>query len=476
MERVARWAVVAAGLAAVSRYLFIALSTIGYPFQLEWMEGGTVDVASRIANGDPIFVPPSIEYVPYVYPPLYFALVAATSGLIGQGLFAARLVSLVAIAGVCALIASTVRRETSSWMLAAGAVGLFVGGFELTGRWYHLARLDSTYLFFLLAALYALRFGRSWRSAAAAGALLWLAFMTKQTAVLVAAPLLIGTVWLDRRRAAVGAATFVVPTLLTWVGLGAATDGWFLYYTLELPAQHELALVDASHYLLAALPVALPSFAVALFALVLATRRDRRTGAFLVAAFVGLVPLSWLFFAHTGSHLNALMPAWAAVCLLAPLAVMHRPRGHRVRVAALFLTVQLVLLAEPVADSLPAAGEIARGERFVRWLRERDGEVLLPDMRYVQTLAGRPSHGLGVAARDVLRADRDDPGRRLLEESLANAISERRFGTIVLSQPDWLDGVVALRYRPAGTIDFAPRPVTGWPLTPTWVWERDDLD
>src|SRR3954454_9653847 len=53
----------------------------GFPLDLEWMEGGMLLHASRFAEGKTIYVAPSLDFIPYLYTPLYPALLAALSKL-----------------------------------------------------------------------------------------------------------------------------------------------------------------------------------------------------------------------------------------------------------------------------------------------------------------------------------------------------------------------------------------------------------
>ncbi|MBA3503924.1 MAG: hypothetical protein H0T65_26425, partial [Deltaproteobacteria bacterium] len=53
-------------------YQLVLLATaiagrVGYPYDLEWMEGGMLHHALRIKNGEGIYVPPSIDFIPYLY-------------------------------------------------------------------------------------------------------------------------------------------------------------------------------------------------------------------------------------------------------------------------------------------------------------------------------------------------------------------------------------------------------------------------
>ena len=54
-----------------------------YPYDLEWMEGGMLHHAQRIHGGLGIYVAPSIEFIPYLYTPLYPSLLALFGGAFG---------------------------------------------------------------------------------------------------------------------------------------------------------------------------------------------------------------------------------------------------------------------------------------------------------------------------------------------------------------------------------------------------------
>ena len=76
-------------------YLLTSFASVGYPYLLEWMEGGTAEGIHRILTGQPLYVRPTLDYTPYIYPPLYFWLSGGAAVLIGNELLAARAVSFV---------------------------------------------------------------------------------------------------------------------------------------------------------------------------------------------------------------------------------------------------------------------------------------------------------------------------------------------------------------------------------------------
>src|SRR5688572_21865114 len=71
------WLIAAApGLYQVALLAVTVARRLLFPYDLEWMEGGMLNHALRLAEGQPIYAPPSIDFVPYLYTPLYPALLA----------------------------------------------------------------------------------------------------------------------------------------------------------------------------------------------------------------------------------------------------------------------------------------------------------------------------------------------------------------------------------------------------------------
>src|SRR3989442_427964 len=171
----------------IALYLGIALQTLAYPYPLEWMEGGSMDVVERVRRGLRIYTDSTASYVPYIYALMFFVVTALVTRVTDVDFFAARLVSFLSICGVLWLIASFIRREGGGRVAAIAGVGLFLSTYEASGRWFHLARVDSLFLLLLLAGFYVIRFGKGWRAALLAAVFLWLSFLTKQTPLCVAA-------------------------------------------------------------------------------------------------------------------------------------------------------------------------------------------------------------------------------------------------------------------------------------------------
>ena len=122
--------------------LFIIFSRMFYPYQLEWMEGAGLVQVSRLLAGKTLYVPPSIDFVPLIYPPLYFYMSAGIAKIIGLGFGALRLVSFLSSALCAASIFLAVKEKTNNKFAALLGAGCFSSTFMLTGQWFDIARTD----------------------------------------------------------------------------------------------------------------------------------------------------------------------------------------------------------------------------------------------------------------------------------------------------------------------------------------------
>ena len=93
LSRVVEGAVAAVCVTYLIMYVVIALQRLHYPFDLEWMEGGMLLHADRVLKGEGIYVPPSMEFIPFIYPPLYPWVLAACAKVLGLGYAVGRTIS-----------------------------------------------------------------------------------------------------------------------------------------------------------------------------------------------------------------------------------------------------------------------------------------------------------------------------------------------------------------------------------------------
>ncbi len=462
-------AVVVLCLILTGAYLVTAAAGIGYPYLLEWMEGGTSDVISRILSGRPIYSEPTLEHVPYIYPPFYYWVSSGVALLLNDPLLAPRLVSFLStVATACAIFwitrdASTALGSRDRWnFYGILAIGLYFGCFEISGQWYHLARVDSLYLALLIAGFLLTRRHPGMVRSAAVGTVWALAFLTKQTAIVAAGPVLFSLVIVDFRRYLPAVIAFGTIISCSVLFLEVTSNGWFGYFVFDLPRQHGLSLyIGTREFGLRDLlgQTALATLGAVLAGLTLPARLPVRDWLPYWCFALGMVASSWLGRVHTGGYYNVSMPLYATVAVLAPLGVrqllewaaLRRPSATLLPLAG--AAIQLIALLHNPWDSVPTARDIARMEQLIDRLRAMPGDVMVFDMRSVQRAAGKSPYGLEMAARDVLRTDGKIRDR--LYQTLQEDLSRKRFTAIVLTPGyyyQWLEPALSLNYRPVGRL------------------------
>src|SRR5262245_34727973 len=74
--RALRFAVLAAAATLTGMFLYVVLRRLAFPYELEWMTGSVMDHVERVREGQPLYAPPTADWIPYLYPPLYYWLAA----------------------------------------------------------------------------------------------------------------------------------------------------------------------------------------------------------------------------------------------------------------------------------------------------------------------------------------------------------------------------------------------------------------
>jgi hypothetical protein len=463
--------------------LVVGLSRIGYPYELEWMEGGSLQNVQRVVGGESIYVEPSIDFVPFLYTPLYYYLAAPLLWLLGNGFIALRLLSLLATLATLLLIHRVIRGEGGSHRSGLIAAGIYAACFELGGAWLDIGRVDSLMVALLLAGLLLLRHATTSRQAILAGAILALGFFTKQTVLVAVAPVLAWQL-LSRRRlglACLGsfAGLLVISTLL----MNQLSSGWYSYYVFELPRQHAIAHEYLLGFwwldLLRPLPIMVLMTAAGVGLLWRDTDHEERNyrSGFFLALLGGCLAASWFSRLHSGGYDNVLLPAYLAVALLGGICIAIAERDScswRWTVPA-GACLQLAMLIYLPAKHVPSQQDRQDGDQIVQRLRDAEGEVLVPYHGYLAVMAGKRGSAHQMAVDDVRRGT--DPARwEKLKAQFVTAISEQRYSLILMTVENWFRDEVTSSYHPAsplfeGDDNTNFQPVAGKPPhRPRWIY------
>ncbi len=437
---------------------------LGYPYDLEWMEGGVLIHAQRIADGTGIYVEPSVDFIPFLYTPLYPGIIGMLSPFFGIGYGVGRAISVAATLAICVLLVLMVRQEVASRprsndskkLATLGgimAIGFFAATYPWVEGWYDLVRADSLFLLMVLGGLWGVR---HWARApgyegiaklACAAALLGLSFFAKQTGVLFVATGGLMVLVLNWRRVPLYVAvTGVLGLGGTWL-LNKMSADWFWVYIYEIHQYHDFSMDRFYksfgnmiwHFPLMSAVIAI---GVILTAATAFYKHDLPASArglalwtlvSLVAVLVGALGWGTQF-----AHFNAYIPAMLFGALCAGLAVpsitdclmmwskTHTKWPHVMGVLASFvLALQLGLAWWSPGQFIPPDSERNAGHELVRTLQQSEGDVFIPYHPWYASLAGKETKAHLMGLRDM------STGKvwkiRGLEESLKN----HRFDVIV---------------------------------------------
>ena len=356
---------------------------LAYPWDWSPDEGLALDYARRLVEAPRTLYGRELIPFPAAYTPLLPLLLAPLVGLSEVPLLPARLLALAWTAAAATGLFLLVRRRSGPALaLVAAAIVLAPQDFSV---WFLLVRVDGLMVALWLGAAAALIPARVERGADTlssarlwAGSVLLLAsVLTKPTAVVHGAPLVLGWFLVDRRSAWRLTGTVLAGGIASLAALQIATDGGFLW-TMRLWATHprQAGLFEwivtefvAMHGMLLALVVV---------AIVWASKRREepfRDGAWLlVLGGLAIVPA----LGKGGAAINYLIPLY---CALVALACRLWPPAPHLAVL-LPAALGLALLARPFP--LPTSADSATSAAFYSFVRDRGRPILAtrPDYAY----------------------------------------------------------------------------------------------
>lgn len=293
----------------------IFAARIGYPMDIEWMEGGALLHTHRLLAGEAVYGPPSQGFLPYPYPPVHFTAVGLAATFAGLDYATGRAVSIAAFALACAVffveaMRASGRRRGFGVALGLTAVAAAAASFPVVGGWYDVVRNDSLAIALpLLGAALVSGDNPSRKQLIASAAVFTAALFTKQTGVFFAA--WVGLFLLVRRfpRAIVFGLSMAVLSGALLAGLQIATQGRFWLYTVKNLARHQVRGSQALDGLRILFEFA-PFLALLPLLAILARRRRwlRPRTALWIGMLVAAFPAAILPFAKAGGFLNNLIP------------------------------------------------------------------------------------------------------------------------------------------------------------------------
>jgi hypothetical protein len=185
----------------------------------------------------PLYSQPGPDWIPFVYPPGYAALLAALSAVFPLDYALGRAVSIAGTLAAAALAAFLVGRR-GNVALGVAVAGVFLGCWRASGAFYDLVRPDGLAIALLAASVVAARERARW-AGPVAGVFLCLAFVVKHHSAAFGVPLALWLLLRDGwRPALVFGLVAAIPGGLFTLGMQLATEGRFLAYLIDVPASH----------------------------------------------------------------------------------------------------------------------------------------------------------------------------------------------------------------------------------------------
>ena len=450
LNRILRAAVIALSAFFVLLFLYTALRRMHYPFDLEWVESGILVSVARIVHHQPLYTAPSMDYIPYLYAPLYFYVCAFVAKFTGISFFTLRLVSTLSALGSLAILFAFVYRETRDWFAAIATVGVFVSLYSFIGAWFDIGRVDSLFVFLFLLALYCTRFAHP-----IVAAIVWtLAFQTKQSAIPIAILFLL-TYWERERksRVVIGLTTFAV---LAWSSIHLidhANGGWYNFYvfgaTKGLPPVMRMGALYIPEVVLAPLAVALLVIAASAV-LVPSSLKSRTARFYLIGSFTTFMAF-WYVHWHRGvGNSMQVLYAWIALMLgialhriMSALAKPESPlQAWTPRLQALLLLAVCIQLASQIYNPgqyIPPASQREAREALIAQVQQIPGDVYIVNHSFDDVLANKQPHAEGEAIGAIIDAFPGTWRERVIDQLHTDAV-QHRYSAIVLDgyYKDWL--------------------------------------
>jgi len=462
-------------------YLYIAFSRFNYPFELEWMEGGTLDHIHRILAGKKLYVQPSLSFIPYIYTPLYFYLSSLLAFISNPSFTPLRLLSILSSIGSFFMIFLFIKKETKNNFLGIISASFFAATFRISGAWFDLARVDSLFLFLLLISLFLIRFTPNPKTYIIAGIFASLAFLTKQTTLLILSPVLIYILITNRPQA-----YFLLGTMLIIIGgstliLDYIHDGWYTFYIFTLPLKHPLEnnlwLDFWTQDLFFHLPILCSIIIIYTFRQAIAL--DKKSFVFYFALTLGMLTGSWSSRLHSGGYYNVLFPAYAAIAILTGVALNTFLKGNKKSTEifiCLLCIIQFTTLRYKILEQLPTLKDLQAGNKLIKQLSETPGNLWVFHHSYLARLSGKNSHAHRMAISDVFKGTEGEIKSKLLEE-FKETIKEKKYDTIIIDfYADWpFKEELENNYERTDAV-FDQKKVfwtkTGWVTRPQWIYVK----
>jgi hypothetical protein len=441
---------ISAGLSAFF-VVFVIISRFYYPYSVERMEGASLLQVIRILRGQALYIQPSLDYIPLIYPPIYFYLSALAAKFLGLSFAPLRLVSALAFVGCLMFIFLIIESTTKDKYSAFIGTGFFAATYPLSGIWFDVGRVDTLFVFFCVAAIWFS--SREDTTALLLSSLFWiLTIFTKQTGLIAFIPSFAYLLLTDFRKNIIRLALTGLGSMIAYWVCSMLWGKWFSYFMFYLPTFHQsktdLAEISVSLAQLI-LPLAL-AILISLPPFLLDKRMWSRRQPVLYYGFMTCVlfGLSLLGRLNLGGYTNVYMPAHVMIAAMLGIGLhwwKNRLQFTGPQRSSLFRSVlyllclfQFLSLSYDPRSVIPHNTQAKSWSRLEKYIELSEGSVLVPEFNYLAAFANKPSYINQVAFDEVVGeyGNAEPAQSALLNAEITRALQKRQFGLVLLRDTD----------------------------------------
>jgi len=435
------------GLYFIVKVSIIMLFRLDYPFELEWMEGGSLIQVNRILNGLSLYTEPSIDYIPSIYTPLYFYFSSFLARLVGFGFLPLRLISFLSTIGIFILTFLFIHRENQDILMSLISVGIFSSLFKPTGAWFDIARVDSLLYFFLLLGIFLSKSERK-IPLIFSGIFFSLAVYTKQTAIIPVCFIFLFLLINNKKGLYLSGLSFLLICISLLVVFESSSNGWFSYIVFNKSSTYSINLSSSLNLINQMLqPIIFLLIPTLYFFIRTIIKKKTNILTYFGMLIIGLFSFS---FVHKlpGGYANVLIPFYGGIAITSSLGlrdIFDDLRSNQKRIVQIPTSILLVLLVilqfnrldYSAKRQIPTSNDYRIGNSIVDKIKNTNGEVYFSSASYLNLYANKQTYAHWISFMEFLGefgGAASDIGTSIHNE-LMDSIEQKRFEMVILDTP-----------------------------------------
>lgn len=432
-------------VAFIAVVFVVSISSIFFPYELEWVESACLNMVERIYNGASLYTKPSLNYAPLIYTPLYFYIGGYIAKLfdLARSLPLLRLTSFIFFILTIISMMVFIIKETDNWKAALIGIGVYSACFELSGAWYHIARVDSMFVFFWFIGILVLFKSVTHWHLMLSVMFLFFSYLTKQTAILYL-PFLVLYIAIFKRRFCVhfiGMIGILIGG--TTLILNNYTHGWYVFYIFKFQVQRGFKITNVLNYLdrfLLSMMIFAVMFVLLLFIIIYHRKKIKLHRYLVFYPYIGFVSFVITATAITqpGGYDNNMMPTYLWIALLLSIFFNFFQKAKLYSAKIMYNFILCLLFITVIYNPLkyiPRQDDYIAGKHIEDTISKIPGEVWIPHTTSYYFLTQKTIYAHQATLWDIQQSDMTQY-KTLLDEQINQAIKQKKFNAVILEKMD----------------------------------------